>query len=168
MADKSKFEREIDEILEKSEDIDPQNTAESKPATSGRRFEPFTPTVPKRPARRRASTIKISPSTLVVAGIVVFAIAAFSPAAKLPIAVIGLALLLVGYYLWFRSGSSFSGGFGAGRGMFGGGRSPKSSNDSEPQVKYWRGRRIEEKPQQQDRGKIIEFGSADDDEDSRK
>lgn len=165
MADKSKFEREIDEILEKSEDIDSRNTADRESSTGQRRFEPFTPTVPKRPARRRASTIKFSPSTLVLAGIVLFAVAAFSPAAKLPIAVVGLALLIVGYYLWFRSGSPLSGGFGSGRSMFGGARTPKSSQDSEPQVKYWRGRRIEDKPRQEDRGKIIEFGpSGDDDE----
>ena len=54
-------------------------------------------------------------------------------------------------------------GSNGGSGLFGRGRSTTQSQSGEPEVKYWRGRRIEEKPAPGDRGKIIEFGSPDDD-----
>ena len=77
-------------------------------------------------------------------------------------------MVVVGYVLWFRPGGRSlitRSGSGLGR------RGPRGSVD-EPQAKYWRGRRIEEKPKapdvsdsggKADRGKIIEFGPPDED-----
>jgi hypothetical protein len=159
MPDKSRFEREIDEILEKS---DSDNGAK---APRKRSFEPFSPTVPKRRRSRKPTGIKLNAGNLILLGVVLLAVAAFVPVARLPLAVIGFGFVAVGYVLWFRTGGGFSGGL-PGRG--GAGRTGGSRANDEPQVKYWRGRRIEEKPDRpspEDRGKIIEFGAPDDDSD---
>ena len=161
MPDKSKFEREIDEILEKTE-----SKSDSRP--SGRRkFEPFSPTVPKRNPPAYQNPITVDPGKLIIIGIILLAVAAFIPVARLPLAIVGLALAGTGYVMWFRRGGRGSGGSGW-RGRAGGtGSAPEKS---EPQVKYWRGRRIEEKPDPpakssnpDDRGKIIDFGPPPDD-----
>jgi hypothetical protein len=164
MPDKSKFEREIDEILEKSDD--------DKGSGGKRTFEPFSPTVPKTGPKRRPGTgMKLNSGQMIIGGLVLIAIAAFVPAVQVPLAAAGLALLVVGYVMWFRGGSRGSSGSAgsSGIGLFGRGRMPKVTRKSEPEVKYWRGRRIEDKPKRSDRpnrtrdkGKIIDFGSADD------
>lgn len=163
MPDKSKFEREIDEILEKSEEEDTAPVDESRSSGKHRTFEPFSPNVPKRKLPRRSASIKINPGNVIVVGVILFAIAAFSPVAKIPIAVVGLLLVIVGYALWFRKGSPASRGFGSGGGIFNRGKSAGKTQDNEPQVKYWRGRRIEERAAPPatppERGKIIDFGS---------
>ena len=163
MPDKTKFEREIDQILEKSGD-------DAKSETSRQRqFEPFSPTVPKRKSPVKPGSIRVNPGTIIILGVVLLAIAAFSPVAKLPLAVVGALMVAVGYVMWFRRGgrSSIS--------RTGAGRTTQQSAGDGPQVKYWRGRRIEEKPDPReisdsgdpdDRGKIIEFGPPDDDFDA--
>lgn len=154
MPNKTRFEREIDEILEKSE-----GDTKSRPPRK-RQFEPFSPNVPKSPPPRKSVAIRFSPGNLIIVGVIVLAVAAFVPVARLPLAILGFALVTVGYVLWFRRGGSFSRGPSARGGVR---RSAGSSTKNEPQVKYWRGRRIEEKPDRsdsqgsKDRGKIIEF-----------
>ncbi len=49
--------------------------------------------------------------------------------------------------------------------MFGRGKSTKTSDKAEPEVKYWRGRRIDDKSAPPSKGKIIEFGPPNDDDD---
>ena len=97
---------------------------------------------------------------MIIVGLVILAIAAFSPAARLPLAIVGILTVVAGYVLWFRKGGTISGRVSR-RG--GGSRPADGPGDSGPQVKYWRGRRIEEKPERpepgkrDDGGKIIEF-----------
>jgi hypothetical protein len=162
MPDKSKFEREIDEILEKSEDQEKQRASGSRSTGRRRSFEPFSPRVPRRKPPRRSTSIKINPGNVIVAGVILFAVAAFSPVAKIPIAIVGLLLVVGGYALWFRKGFPTGYGPGSSGSLFRRGKSTTKAPDSEPQVKYWRGRRIEEKPAPPKRGKIIEFGPPDD------
>ena len=169
MPDKSKFEREIDEILEKTDKEPFSWTSKRKDSRSTKRrsFEAFTPTVPKSKPPRRGSGIKVNAGHLVVVGLVLLAVGAFLPVAQLGFVVAGIVLTLVGYVLWFRKGSSGMGdsGFSGGQ-MFGRGKKTSSTSNNEPEVKYWRGRRIEDKPEQRgDRGKIIDFGSSNDDDD---
>ncbi|MBT4126271.1 MAG: hypothetical protein HOE43_07720 [Chloroflexi bacterium] len=162
MPDMSKFEREIDEILEKAkEDAGPSNDRE-RPAGKHRAFEPFSTTVAKTKRSKPKKTIRFNPGNLIIGGLLLIAVAAFLPAATLPLAILGVALLVIGYMLWFRKGSPRTGSSGSG--MFGRGRSSEKTKASEPEVKYWRGRRIEEKPSRRDQGKIIDFGSPDDDD----
>jgi hypothetical protein len=163
MPDKSKFEREIDEILEKSDNSGPPERPQSG-SGAHKPFEPFSPNVPKRNKSKRKRTVKFNPGNLIIAGLVALAIAAFTPAAKIPIAIIGAILLIVGYALWFQKGSNRTPHNGPSGGFFGRDGKPGKTEKSEPQVKYWRGRRIEEKPERPDRGKIIDFGSPDDDQ----
>jgi hypothetical protein len=173
MPDKSKFEREIDEILEKTGDDLKEIPGKPERPPSSRSFEPFSPSVPKskRAGRTggRAGLIKLNSGHLVIAGLVILAIAAFTAFAKVPLAIAGIVLLGIGYALWFRGGAG-RGSTSYGGGMFGRGRKPKRPQRNEPEVKYWRGRRIEEKPKRKPesrggRGKIIDFGSPGDDED---
>ena len=162
MPDKSKFEREIDEILEESDDD--KGLAERR-----RTFEPFSPTVPKSEPKRRPGTgVKLNYGQLIIAGLVLIAIAAFVSAVQMPLAVLGLALLAIGYVMWFRDGSR--GVSSSGGGLFGRVRMAKRIRKSEPEVKYWRGRRIEDKPERRDspkrpsisnKGKITDFSSVD-------
>jgi hypothetical protein len=172
MPDKSKFEREIDEILEKTDKEPLPWTSKRKDSRSTKRrsFEAFTPSVPKsKPPRRGTgiSGVKVNAGHLVVVGLVLLAVGAFVPVAQLGFVVAGIVLTLVGYVLWFRKGSSRMGGGGfSGGQMFGRGKTSSSTPNVEPEVKYWRGRRIEDKPEQRgDRGKIIDFGSSNDDDD---
>jgi hypothetical protein len=167
MPDKSKFEREIDEILEKTDDSAPPERRERGSGTH-KSFEPFSTSVPKRKISKRKSTIKFNPGNLIIIGLVVLAIAAFTPAAKIPIAIIGAILLIAGYALSFQRGSNRAAGSGSSGGIFGRGGKSAEPEKSEPQVKYWRGRKIEEKPERPDRGKIIDFGPPDDDQDPSK
>ena len=165
MPDKSKFEREIDEILDKtSVDAQPRDS-KRKDAGKKNAFEPFSPSVPKRKPPGPAAGIKFNTGQLIIVGLILVALAAFLPVAKLPLAAVGIAVVIVGYVQSFRKGSRGSGS------MFGGGRGRGSGNSQkkEPEVKYWRGRRIEPKsdqpkPQSDDRGKIIDFGSPDDED----
>lgn len=168
MPDKSKFEQEIDEILEKSEENAPAPNRRNRSAGEHRAFEPFTPSVPKSKAPKRPTGIKFNPGNLIVGGLVIIAIAAFLPVATVPLAILGVALVGVGYMLWFRKGSPrfSSTGPRTRSGMFGRGNSGDQNQTNEPTVKYWRGRRIEEKPIRRDRGKIIDFGSPDDNDKS--
>lgn len=159
MPDKTRFEREIDEILEKSEGSAKQRQRKR------RQFEPFTPTTPKKRPPKKSASIKIDPGYIVILGVIILAVAAFSPAAKTVLALAGAVVLAVGFILWFRTGGSSAGGgsLWARRG----GRPGKPAAAVEPEVKYWRGRRIENKPPNQppqdpdDRGKIIDFGTPD-------
>lgn len=172
MPDKSKFEREIDEILEKTEKEPLPWTSKRKDSSSSKRrsYEAFTPSVPKSKPPRRGSSIKVNAGHLVIVGLVLLAVGAFVPVAQLAFVVAGIVLTLVGYVLGLRSGSSGMGAGGfSGGGFFGRGKTSSRTPDIEPEVKYWRGRRIEDKPEQRsDRGKIIDFGSANDDDDSDK
>jgi hypothetical protein len=154
MPNKTRIEREIDEILEKSD-------GDAKPRSKRKRqFEPFTPKAPKRKSPAGPDSIKFNPGSVIIVGLVILAIAAFSPAARLPLAIAGILTVVAGYVLWFRKGGAISGRVSR-RG--GGSRPTEGPGDSEPQVKYWRGRRIDEKPERpepgnrDDRGKIIEF-----------
>ena len=104
MPDKTKFEREIDEILEKSGDDVKSKTPRQ------RQFEPFSPTVPKRKSPVKPGSIRVNPGTIIILGVVFLAIAAFSPAAKLPLAVVGALMVAVGYVMWFRRGGRSSPG----------------------------------------------------------
>ncbi|HIK89571.1 MAG TPA: hypothetical protein EYG09_07995 [Dehalococcoidia bacterium] len=175
MPDKSKFEREIDEILKKTEG-DPEvwssNREGSRSSRSKKRraYEPFSTTVPKSKQSKRggsgAGGIKLDTGYLVVGGLVVLAVAAFTSFATLPLAIVGAAMLVLGYVVGFRKGSI--GGFSGGG--FSRGRTPDSGRKSEPEVKYWRGRRIDDKPEappedRGGRGRIIDFGLPDDDDD---
>ena len=162
VPNKSRFEREIDEIVEKSE-----LETKSKPDRR-RRFEPFSPTVPKRRSTVNSGGFKFNSGSLIILGVLVLAIAAFTPIAKLPLAIIGALMVTIGYVSWFRKGGS---SFGRASRRSKGGRPAGDSTAKKPQVKYWRGRRIEEKPapsdssdadDPEDQGKIIEFGPTDD------
>jgi hypothetical protein len=105
--------------------------------------------------------IKFNPGRVIILGLVILAVAAFTPAAKVPVAIIGALLVVIGYATSFRSG-------GGGR-LRGETRVAERSRGREPQVKYWRGRRVEGKPESPDsggsagRGKIIDFVSPGDD-----
>ncbi len=165
MPDKSKFEREIDEILEKTEDGSTPQGERRRSAGQHRTYEPFSSNVPKSKPPKSSPGIKFNPGNLILGGLSVIAIAAFIPTAQLPIAILGIILVLVGYILWFRRGSSIAGGSGPTSGMFGRGKSTKTSDKAEPEVKYWRGRRIDDKSAPPSKGKIIEFGPPNDDDD---
>ena len=134
----------MDEILESSE-----GEPKSK-RTRKRQFEPFSPKAPKRRSPVNSGGIKFNPGRVIILGLVILAVAAFTPAAKVPLAIIGALLVVIGYAASFRSG--------------GGDRLR-----GETQVKYWRGRRVEGKPESPDsggsagRGKIIDFVSPGDD-----
>ncbi len=163
MPDKTKFEREIDEILEISGD-----DAKSE-SPRQRQFEPFSPTAPKRKSPVKPGSIRVNHGTIIILGVVFLAIAAFSPVAALPLAVVGALMVAVGYVMWFRRGGRSS------VARTGSGRTTQRSTGDGPQVKYWRGRRIEEKPDPRkmtgsgdpdDRGQIIDFGRPDDDFDA--
>ena len=164
MPDKSKFERELDEILEKPEDSSAPQGGRRRSAGKHRTYEPFSSNVPKSKPPKRSPGIKFNPGNLILGGLVIIALAAFIPTAQLPVAVLGIILVAAGYVLWFRKGSPNEGSPPSGSGMFGRGKSPEKSQPSEPEVKYWRGRKIEDKPAPPDSGKIIDFGSPDDDE----
>ena len=183
MPDKSKFEREIDEILEKTnadDSICAGTTGDAgqprQPASKPKAFEPFTGTASKRSrGKKRSSSISLKPGNLTIAGVVILAVAAFTPSAQISIALVGVGLLAIGYLLWFRSGAGRLGSDTSNTGpigFFGRNRSPKKSQTSTPEVKYWRGRRIEEKPESpkapesNDQGKIIDFRSSEDDDKS--
>ncbi|MBT3994551.1 MAG: hypothetical protein HOF01_02020 [Chloroflexi bacterium] len=186
MPDKSKFEREIDEILEKTDADDSISTGDPsqsrRPPSKPKAFEPFSGTAPKRSqSKKRSTSISLKPGNVIIAGLVILAVAAFTPAAKILIALVGIGLLAIGYVFWFQSGAGQSGSSTSdtgNRGFFGRNRSPKNSQPSAPEVKYWRGRRIEEKPESpktpkprdsndsDDLGKIIDFRSGDDDDKS--
>ncbi len=159
MPKKTRFEREIDEILDESE-----GETKSKPPRQ-RQFEPFSPTVPKRKSPAISGATRFNPGSVIILGVVLLAIAAFTPIAKLPLAIAGALLVTIGYVSWFRAGGSFGRASSKSRRN----RPFGDSRSNEPQVKYWRGQRIEEKPDSSDpgdpkeRGKIIEFGSSTDD-----
>ena len=162
MPNKTRFEREIDEILEKSEGTEKPRSPRKK------QFEPFSPSVPRRKSPVRPGAVKFNPGRVIIVGLVILAIAAFSPFGKLPFAIAGTLLVVIGYVAWFRMGGRFSGRTSQ-RGTTD--RPAGGPGNDEPRVKYWRGRRIEEKPDRQshenpdDRGKIIEFKPPDDDPD---
>ena len=167
MPDKTRFEREIDEILEKSGD-------ETKPEpTRQRQFEPFSPKTPKRKSPVMPGAVRFSPGSVIILGVVILALAAFTAVAKLPLAIVGALIVTVGYVTWFRrGGSSFGRASGRTLRRRARNRPAGDSAGSEPRVKYWRGRRIEEKPDSPDpsdsgdpkgQGKIIEFGPSIDD-----
>jgi hypothetical protein len=157
MPDKTKFERELDEILEKTE----RESEKSGRKRDHRSFEPFSPSVPKstRPKNRKPIVI-FNPGQLVIVGLVILAIAAFISTAQVPIAVTGFVIMGIGYVLWFGKGNRFAGSF---KGV----QTGRIKRKPEPEVKHWRGRRIEDKPKSRNKGKIIDFGSPDD-EDSTK
>ena len=153
MPDKTRFEREIDEILESSE-----GEPKSK-RTRQRQFEPISPKAPKRRSPVNSGGIKFNPGRVIILGLVILAVAAFTPAAKVPLAIIGALLVVIGYAASFRGGGRLRGET----------RVAERSRGREPQVKYWRGRRVEGKPGSPDsggsagRGKIIDFVSPGDD-----
>ena len=153
MPDKTRFEREIDEILESSE-----GEPKSK-RTRQRQFEPFSPKAPKRRSPVNSGGIKFNPGRVIILGLVILAVAAFTPAAKVPLAIIGALLVVIGYAASFRGGGRLRGET----------RVAERSRGREPQVKYWRGRRVEGNPESPDsggsagRGKIIDFVSPGDD-----
>ena len=153
MPDKTRFEREIDEILESSE-----GEPKSK-RTRQRQFEPFSPKAPKRRSPVNSGGIKFNPGRVIILGLVILAVAAFTPAANVPLASIGAWLVVLGYAASFRGGGRLRGET----------RVAERSRGREPQVKYWRGRRVEGKPDSPDsggsagRGKIIDFVSPGDD-----
>ena len=155
MPDKTRFEREIDEILESSE-----GEPKSK-RTRKRQFEPFSPKAPKRRSPVNSGGIKFNPGRVIILGLVILAVAVFTPAAKVPLAIIGALLVVIGYAASFRSGG--------GDRLRGETRVAERSRGREPQVKHWRGRRVEGKPESPDsggsagRGKIIDFVSPGDD-----
>ena len=144
----------MDEILESSE-----GEPKSK-RTRKRQFEPFSPKAPKRRSPVNSGGTKFNPGRVVILGLVILAVAAFNPAAKVSLAIIGALLVVIGYAASFRSGG--------GR-LRGETRVAERSRGREPQVKYWRGRRVEGKPESPDsggsagRGKIIDFVSPGDD-----
>ena len=155
MPDKTRFEREIDEILESSE-----GEPKSK-RTRQRQFEPFSPKAPKRRSPVNSGGTKFNPGRVIILGLVILAVAAFTPAAKVPLAIIGALLVVIGYAASFRSAGGVR--------LRGETRVAERSRGREPQVKYWRGRRVEGKPESPDsggsagRGKIIDFVSPGDD-----
>jgi hypothetical protein len=157
MPDKTKFERELDEILEKTE----RESEKSGRKRDHRSFEPFSPSVPKstRPKNRKPIVI-FNPGQLVIVGLVILAIAAFISTAQVPIAVTGFVIMGIGYVLWFGKGNRFAGSF---KGV----QTGRIKRKPEPEVKYWRGRRIEDKPKSRNKGKIIDFGSPDDDDSTK-
>ena len=178
MPDKSKFEREIDEIIEKTDAYDSINTGatdKSCQASKPKAFEPFSGTTPKRsPSKKPSPSISLKPGNLTIAGMAILTFAAFTPVAQIPIALVGVGLFVIGYLLWFQSGTSQLDGSSSttgGTGFFGRNRSPKKSESPTPEVKYWRGRRIEQNPKSSrsadsnDQGKIIDFRSSNDDDD---
>jgi len=154
MPDKTRFEREIDEILESSE-----GEPKSK-RTRKRQFEPFSPKPPKRRSPVNSGGIKFNPGRVIILGLVILAVAVFTPAAKVPLAIIGALLVVIGYAASFRS---------EGGRLRGETRVAERSRGREPQVKHWRGKRVEGKPESPDsggsagRGKIIDFVSPGDD-----
>ena len=153
MPDKTRFKREVNEILENSE-----GEPKSK-RTRKRQFGPFSPKAPKRRSPVNSGGTKFNPGRVIILGLVILAVAAFTPAAKVPLAIIGALLVVIGYAASFRSGG----------GVRGETRVAERSRGREPQVKYWRGRRVEGKPESPDsggsagRGKIIDFVSPGDD-----
>ena len=157
MPDKSKFERELDEILEKSEESSAPQSGRRRSAGKHRTYDPFSPNVTKSKPPKRSSGIKLNSVTLILGGLVVIAIAAFIPTAQLPVAILGVIPLLIGYLLWFRKGSSRTGNFGSTSGMLGRDKSSEIPDKAEPEMKYWRGRRVDDKSEPRDQGKIIEF-----------
>ena len=132
MPDKTRFEREIDEILESSE-----GEPKSK-RTRKRQFEPFSPKPPKRRSPVNSGGIKFNPGRVIILGLVILAVAVFTPAAKVPLAIIGALLVVIGYAASFRS---------EGGRLRGETRVAERSRGREPQVKHWRGRRVEGKPE---------------------
>ena len=178
MPDKSKFEREIDEIIETTDAYDSINigaTDKSRQASKPKAFEPFSGTTPKRsPSKKPSPSISLKPGNITIAGMAILTFAAFTPLAQIPIALVGVGLFVIGYVLWFQSGTSQLEGSRSttgGTGFFGRNRSPKKSESPTPEVKYWRGRRIEQNPKSSrsadsnDQGKIIDFRSSNDDDD---
>jgi hypothetical protein len=176
MPDKSKFEREIDQILKKTEG-DPEvwssnrQSSESSKSRKRRAYEPFSTTVSKSKSSKRAGAatggIKLDSGYLVLGGLIVLAVAAFTSFAQLPLAVIGVVMLAFGYFVGFRKGSFAS----VAGGGFSRRRTPGPVRKSESEMKYWRGRRIDDRPAEPpedrgDSGKIIDFGSPNDDDDS--
>ena len=165
MPCKSKFEQEIDQILENSDDLPTGSNSSHRPP-----FEPFSASVPKRPGRTRPSNVDLNPSYIIISGLVILVVAAFTSTARVPVALLGIGLLATGYYLSFRLGTFAQSGFGGGGSLFSRRKSPRTTSNDKSQVKYWRGRRIEPKlsrpvnQQKQDRGKIIEL-TQDDDQD---
>ncbi len=163
MPYKSKFEQEIDRILENSDDLPTGSNSSHRPA-----FEPFPASVPKRPGRTGRSNVDLNPSYIIIAGLVLLAVAAFTSTARVPVALVGIGLLATGYYQSFRLGSFAQSGFGGGGSIFNRRKSLRTTSSDESQVKYWRGRRIEPKlgrpvnQQKQYRGKIIELTQYDD------
>ena len=143
--DKPKFEREIDQIIADSE----KQTGKQKD------FVPFSPTVKKsaNPARKRS--ISLNSGTAILAGVAFLIGAAVLPTMQMPLAVLGIASFGLGYYLWFKRGRQPQVNW---RG--------RSTERQDPPAKYWRGRRIEPKPEKpenkpQGRGKILDFGDPD-------
>jgi hypothetical protein len=178
MPDKSKFEREIDEIIENTDAYDSINigaTDKSRQASKPKAFEPFSGTTPKRsPSKKPSPSISLKPGNLTIAGMAILTFAAFTPVAQIPIALVGVGLFVIGYVLWFQSGTSQLEGSSSttgGTGFFGRNRSPKKSESPTPEVTYWRGRRIEQNPKSSrsadsnDQGKIIDFRSSNDNDD---
>ena len=178
MPDKSKFEREIDKIIEKTDAYDSINTGatdKSRQASKPKAFEPFSGTTPKRsPSKKPSPSISLKPGNLTIAGMAILTFAAFTPVAQIPLALVGVGLFVIGYLLWFQSGTSQLDGSSSttgGTGFFGRNRSPKKSESPTPGVKYWRGRRIEQNPKSSrsadcnDQSKIIDFRSSNDDHD---
>ena len=109
MPDKTRFEREMDEILESSE-----GEPKSK-RTRKRQFGPFSPKAPKRRSPVNSGGTKFNPGRVVILGLVILAVAAFNPAAKVSLAIIGALLVVIGYAASFRSGGSASGRNAGGR-----------------------------------------------------
>ena len=144
----------MDEFLESSE-----GEPKSK-RTRIRQFGPFSPKAPKRRSPVNSGGTKFNPGRVVILGLVILAVAAFTPAAKVSLAIIGALLVVIGYAASFRS---------EGGRLRGETRVAERSRGREPQVKYWRGRRVEGKPESPDsggsagRGKIIDFVSPGDD-----
>jgi hypothetical protein len=178
MPEKSKLEREIYEILEKTDAydaIDTGTTEKSRQANKLKALETFSDTTPKRsPNKKRLPRISLKPENLIFAGMLILAFAAFIPAVQVPTALVGVGLFVAGYVLWFRSGASQLGDSGSNAHstvFFGRNRSPKKSESHTPKVKYWRGRRIEQNPKPpkspnfKDPGKIIDFRSSKENDD---
>ena len=160
MPHKSKFEREIDEILKKTDAGDPigaGGTGQSRQSSKPKTFEPFSGAAPKRSqGKKRSSNINLKPGNPIVAGLVILTVATFTPAAHIPIALVGVVLLVIGYILWFRSGAGRLGGSTSATdntGFFGRNRSPKKSQSP----------RVPDSNDSNDRGKIIDFRSPDED-----
>ena len=116
-----KYQKEIEEILRRAEEVLPQDTATRSAAPQrglGRFFKPV-----NRPDRGRG--LKFSATKLMLASFAILLLALFLGAFKvisvLPLVVVGLILFVIAYALFFvRPGSSYE--------------------------KRWRGRVIEERP----------------------